>query len=77
MTWGKKPNPGILAAAASAYENSAVRRLGYLLEHLGTTDRPSHCKFVERQSHSKLLIPRPNRLLPPCDYWEKTRSGSL
>ncbi len=32
---GKKADPGILAQAASAYENSAVRRLGYLLERFG------------------------------------------
>ncbi len=32
---GKKANPKILARAAGAYENSAVRRLGYLLERFG------------------------------------------
>src|SRR5690606_19315940 len=32
---GKKANPRILAKAANFYENSAVRRLGYLLEHFG------------------------------------------
>jgi predicted transcriptional regulator of viral defense system len=32
---GKKAKPRILAKAASAYENSAVRRLGYLLERFG------------------------------------------
>src|SRR5580692_172888 len=32
---GNKANPHILAKAASAYENSAVRRLGYLLERFG------------------------------------------
>jgi predicted transcriptional regulator of viral defense system len=32
---GKKADPGILAKAATAYENSAVRRLGYLLERFG------------------------------------------
>jgi len=32
---GKKADPRILAGAASAYENSAVRRLGYLLERFG------------------------------------------
>ena len=32
---GKKADPRILAKAASAYENSAVRRLGYLLERFG------------------------------------------
>jgi predicted transcriptional regulator of viral defense system len=32
---GKKADPGILAKAAGAYENSAVRRLGYLLERFG------------------------------------------
>jgi predicted transcriptional regulator of viral defense system len=32
---GKKADPGILAKAARAYENSAVRRLGYLLDRFG------------------------------------------
>jgi predicted transcriptional regulator of viral defense system len=32
---GSKANPRILAEAARAYENSAVRRLGYLLERFG------------------------------------------
>ena len=32
---GKKADSRILAKAASAYENSAVRRLGYLLERFG------------------------------------------
>jgi len=32
---GAKADPGKLAKAAMAYENSAVRRLGYLLDHAG------------------------------------------
>ena len=32
---GAKADPGKLARAAMAYENSAVRRLGYLLDHTG------------------------------------------
>ncbi len=32
---GGKANPYKLARAAAAYENSAVRRLGYLLDHFG------------------------------------------
>lgn len=32
---GAKANPGVLAKAAAAYENSAVRRLGYLLDRAG------------------------------------------
>jgi len=32
---GKKANPRILAKAATFYENSSVRRLGYFLEHFG------------------------------------------
>jgi predicted transcriptional regulator of viral defense system len=32
---GKKADARILAKAANAYENSAVRRLGYLLERFG------------------------------------------
>ena len=32
---GAKAEPRILSKAAKAYENSAVRRLGYLLDHFG------------------------------------------
>lgn len=32
---GKKADPRVLARAAGAYENAAVRRLGYLLDHFG------------------------------------------
>lgn len=32
---GKKANPRVLAKAATAFENSSVRRLGYLLERFG------------------------------------------
>ncbi len=32
---GAKANPRTLAKAAAAYENSAVRRLGYLLDQVG------------------------------------------
>ena len=32
---GAKANPRMLATAAAAYENSAVRRLGYLLDRVG------------------------------------------
>lgn len=39
---GAKANPRTLAKAAAAYENSAVRRLGYLLDEAG------HC----RQAHA-------------------------
>ena len=45
---GKKAKPSILAKAAGAYENSAVRRLGYLLERFGH----------ERQAKSLLAFAR-------------------
>lgn len=46
---GKKADPRILAAAAAAYGNAAVRRLGYLLERFGH-DRQAHAlrSFAER-----------------------------
>ena len=55
---GNKADPGILARAASAYENSAVRRLGYLLEHFGHNRQASQLqKFVPQAKSFKDLDP--------------------
>jgi predicted transcriptional regulator of viral defense system len=55
---GSKADPRILATAASAYENSAVRRLGYLLERFGHI-RQSHAlqAFAEQAKSFKDLDP--------------------
>ena len=55
---GDKAGPGILARAANAYENSAVRRLGYLLEHFGHERQASQLqKFVPKAKSFKDLDP--------------------
>jgi predicted transcriptional regulator of viral defense system len=55
---GKKANPGTLAKAASAYENSAVRRLGYLLELFGhDRQAKSLLAFAEKAKSFKALDP--------------------
>jgi hypothetical protein len=55
---GKKANPRILAEAANAYENSAVRRLGYLLERFGHIRQANvlHA-FAEQAKSFKYLDP--------------------
>ena len=55
---GNKADPGILARAARAYENSAVRRLGYLLEHFGHNRQASQLQnFVPKAKSFKDLDP--------------------
>lgn len=55
---GKKANPRILAKAASAYENSSVRRLGYLLERFGHDRQASSLQaFAEMAKSFKELDP--------------------
>ena len=55
---GKKADPRILAKAASAYENSAVRRLGYLLERFGHSRQASAlAAFAEKAKSFKDLDP--------------------
>lgn len=55
---GKKANPRILAEAACAYENSAVRRLGYLLERFGHDRQAKSLRaFAEKAKSFKALDP--------------------
>lgn len=55
---GAKAVPGKLARAASAYENSAVRRLGFLLEHFGhARQAKALLPFARRAKSMKLLDP--------------------
>ena len=49
---GKKANPRTLAKAASAYENSAVRRLGYLLERFGHDRQASALEVLAEKAKS-------------------------
>ncbi len=55
---GKKAHPRILANAASAFENAAVRRLGYLLERFGHTRQANALRaFATKAKSFKDLDP--------------------
>jgi predicted transcriptional regulator of viral defense system len=55
---GNKANPRILAEAANAYENSAVRRLGFFLERFGHIRQASVLEgFAEKAKSFKDLDP--------------------
>lgn len=55
---GKKAEPSVLAKAARAYENSAVRRLGYLLELFGHIRQANALQtFAEKAKSFKDLDP--------------------
>ena len=55
---GADADPRKLAKIASAYENSTVRRLGYLLEHTGHVSQAKALEsFVERAKSIKPLDP--------------------
>ncbi len=55
---GNQAQPSILAKAAAAYENTAVRRLGFLLERFGHI-RQAHAlrPFVQQAKSYKALDP--------------------
>jgi predicted transcriptional regulator of viral defense system len=55
---GAKADPGKLAKAAKLYENSAVRRLGYLLDHAGHVRQAKVLEqFARRAKSMKPLDP--------------------
>jgi len=55
---GNKADPGILAKAAGSYENSAVRRLGYLLDRFGHIRQAKGLQaFAEKAKSFKDLDP--------------------
>ena len=55
---GAKARGSVLAAAARAYDNTAVRRLGYLLEHFGCTRQSRFLTpYAEQAKSFKLLDP--------------------
>jgi predicted transcriptional regulator of viral defense system len=53
---GAKANPRTLAKAAAAYENSAVRRLGYLLERAGHGRQARALEPFVRQAKTTLSL---------------------
>jgi hypothetical protein len=62
---GKKVDPGILAKAAHAYENSAVRRLGYLLERFGHHRQAKVLQpFADKAKSFKDLDPAVKPIVP-------------
>jgi hypothetical protein len=55
---GKQADPRILAKAADAYENSTVRRLGYLLERFGHSRQASALRpYGDKAKSFKALDP--------------------
>ncbi len=62
---GKKTDARILAKAASVYENSAVRRLGYLLERFGHSRQANALRPVAEKAKSfKPLDPSVKPIVP-------------
>lgn len=62
---GKKADPRILAQAANAYENSSVRRLGYLLDRFGHSRQAKALRpFTEKAKSFKSLDPSVKPLVP-------------
>jgi hypothetical protein len=53
---GAKANPRRLAKAASAYENSVVRRLGFLLEYVGHARQSQALEPFVRKAKSAVLL---------------------
>ena len=62
---GRKADARVLAKAASAYENSAVRRLGYLLERSGHSRQANALRpFAEKAKSFKPLDPSVKPIVP-------------
>ena len=62
---GRKADARVLAKAASAYENSAVRRLGYLLERFGHSRQANALRpFAEKAKSFKPLDPSVKPIVP-------------
>ena len=53
---GAKADPRALAKAAAAYENSSVRRLGYLLERVGHTRQAAALAPIAAKAKTALLL---------------------
>lgn len=62
---GRKADVRILPRAATAYENSAVRRLGYLLEHFRHSRQANALRaFAEQAKSFKALDPSVKPIVP-------------
>jgi predicted transcriptional regulator of viral defense system len=72
---GKKADARILAKAATAYENSAVRRLGYLLERFGHARQANALRpFAEQAKSFKALDPSVKPIVPELAEMEERNS---
>jgi predicted transcriptional regulator of viral defense system len=76
---GKKADPRILAKAATAYENSAVRRLGYLLERFGYIRQADSLRpFADEAKSFKALDPAVKPIVPELgELEEKNQAWKL
>ena len=76
---GKKAKPHILAKAADAYENSAVRRLGYLLERFGhLRQADSLRRYAQKAKSFKALDPSNKPIVAElAELEEKNRDWKL
>lgn len=69
---GKKVDARILAKAAESYENSTVRRLGYLLNQFGHSKQANALRpFAGRAKSFKMLDPSAKPLVPELAGWEE------
>ena len=75
---GGKASPRALAAAAEPYENSAVRRLGYLLERFGH-ERAAKAllPFVRKAKSYEKLDPSVRQIVPGDDEQERDARWKL
>jgi predicted transcriptional regulator of viral defense system len=76
---GQRADPRVLAKAASAYENSAVRRLGYLLERFGHGRQAGVLRRFAHQAKSfKALDPSVKPIIAELDeLTERDRTWKL
>jgi predicted transcriptional regulator of viral defense system len=75
---GGRTSPRVLAAAAHAYENSAVRRLGYLLDKFGH-ERAAKAllPFVRKAKSFEKLDPPVRQIVPVNDKPERDARWKL
>lgn len=73
---GKNATPSVLAKAATAYENTSVRRLGYLLEHFGHHRQADALRrFAEKAKSFKALDPSAKPIVPELAATEEKNTA--